>query len=174
MSTNRTKSNKILIVLLCLLTAIAIGVTIFTLIRHPKQPNNSDYAPQQVEPQAEEILDEKNQEKLEQSNGGGAVSLTYSTQVTLHLEGKNADLLFQNPIRSNQNMMLELVLDGKTIAKTGTLEPGYKIEHLSDVDMQKLSEGSYEGEFRVSYYHTDSGEKAIVNTVIPVQITVQK
>ena len=36
-----------------------------------------------------------------------------------------------------------------------------------------LTQGGYHGEFRVRCYDPGSGEKAVVNTVIPVDITVK-
>ena len=81
--------------------------------------------------------------------------------------------MFQNPARSNQDMKLEIVIDGKAIVASGKLEPGYKVDKLSGVDTDKLSAGTYEGKFVVSYYNAQSGEKAVVNTEIPVTITVK-
>lgn len=172
-STKNQETLKVLIIILVLITAAAVGTTIWALFFRNRVPEVSpDYAPQQVEANAERI-DDDDTLKLEQSDGGGAVSLTYSNKVTLTLSSKEAALMFQNPAKSNQDMKLELEIDGKVIAASGKLEPGYKISTLSDVDTDKLSEGTYEGKFVVSYYDTASGEKAILNTEIPIVITVK-
>lgn len=164
------KRTKIIIAVLCAITLLAVGVSIFALL-HKDKP--SDYAPQQIEQNAEPIKDEDSTEKLEQQSGGGAVSLTYSNQVTLSLSKKTVSLMFQNPTRSNQDMKVEIVIDGKTIAESGRLEPGFKVDTLSEVDTDKLSAGTYEGKFVVSFYDAESGEKAVVNTEIPITITVE-
>jgi hypothetical protein len=113
-------------------------------------------------------------DKMSSPQGGGAVSLTYSNTVTLSLSSKEADLVFQNPTKSNQDMVLELLIDGKVIAKSGRLPAGYGLKKLTGVDTEMLKEGTYNGKFTVLYYNTQSGEKAMVNTDIPVTITVQK
>lgn len=164
--------RMILIMLLCVITASAIGVSAWALwFRSAKPAAAPDYAPRQVESNAQPI-ESDDTSKLEQASGGGAVSLTYSKEVTLTLSAKEAALMFQNPSKSNQDMKLKIVIDDKTIAESGRLEPGYKVEKLSNVDTQKLSAGTYNGKFVVSYYDAESGEKAIVNTEIPITITV--
>ena len=65
-----------------------------------------------------------------------------------------------------------LIIDEKAIATSGRLPAGYKLDKLSNVDTAKLSAGTYEGKFRVLYYDTDTGEKAMINTEIPITITV--
>lgn len=168
------KKQRIIIISLSIISMAAIGVTIWALFFRDTKPKvNLDYAPQQIESNAEKA-DDDDKTKLEQPEGGGAVSLTYSNKVTLSLQSKQANLLFQNPSKSNQNMMLEIVIDHKTIVKSGRIDPGYKIEKLDGVDMNKLSKGSYEGKFVISYYEAKSGEKAMINTEIPITITVEE
>lgn len=165
--------KKTLIILLSVITVAAIGISIWAIwFREAEPVNNPDYAPQQIESNAEPIGSEDTTSKLEQTEGGGAVSLTYAKEVTLSLSSKEATLMFQNPSQSNQNMKLEIVIDSKTIVSSGRLDPGYKIDKLSNVDVELLTEGAYEGKFVVSYYDDESGEKAMLNTEIPVTITV--
>ncbi len=168
------KIRNRLILLLLLITLAAVGVTIWALFfRAPAQVLSPDYAPQQEEQHAETIPDDTG-EKLESPQGGGSVSLTYSREVSIDLSDKQAALLFANPGKSNQDMVLQLVIQDTLIVQSGTLKPGNQITTLdliSGVEKQ-LTPGTYEGQFQVSYYNPDSGEKAIVNTQIPVTVTV--
>ena len=71
-------------------------------------------------------------------------------------------------------MVLRLVIDDVVIFQTGRLIPGNKIH---EVDLLKgmekrLSAGGYDGKFVVLYYDRTSGELAMVNTEIPVTVTV--
>jgi hypothetical protein len=109
------------------------------------------------------------------SYGGGSVSLTYMREVTVDLSEKQAKLLFANPGKSNQDMVIQIIIQDVVICQSGTLTPGHQVKML---DLLKgteklLSAGVYEGKFNILYYHPESGEKAIVNTEIPVTITVQ-
>ena len=45
---------------------------------------------------------------------------------------------------------------------------------LLDSSEKKLTEGIYDGKFNILYYDQINGEKAIVNTEIPVTVTVEK
>lgn len=163
-----------LLLLLLLLLIVCIGVTIWALFfRDTKTVLAPDYAPQQTESNAEKIGDEKD-EKLEQPQGGGAVSLTYSRDVNISLSGNTASLLFGNPTKSNQDMVLQLIVQDTVLLQSGLLTPGNQVRTLDlfeDVN-QQLSPGGYEGKFVVLYYQPDSGEKAIVTTEIPVNIIV--
>lgn len=163
--------QKWIILILALITIAAVTVTLVVLLRPKETPPPPDYAPQQVEPNANPIGD--GGDKLSQPEGGGAVSLTYSNEAMLTLSSKTAQLMFQNPTRSNQDMVLELVVADKALVRSGRLPPGYKVEALSGVDVTGLSAGTYEGKFRILYYNVDSGEKAVVNTEIPITVTVK-
>jgi len=91
----------------------------------------------------------------------------------LDLSTKEAEIMFQNPSKSNQDMALQLVIDDKIIAQSEILPVGYKLSKLVNVDTDKLTAGVYEGKFIVLYYNAETAEKAIVNTEILVTITVR-
>lgn len=100
--------------------------------------------------------------------------MTYSREVSIDLSDEEATLLFANPGKSNQDIVLQIVIRGTVIAQSGTLKPGKQVTTLelrSDAP-EKLSAGVYEGSFNVLYYDPVTGEKAIVNTEIPIVITV--
>ncbi len=170
----KDKKRRLLLLLLLLLLLIAVGVTIWALFFRQAPALVPDYAPRQQEQHAEDIGD-SGEEKLTQSKGGGAVSLTYTTQVTISLADGQASLYFANPSRSNQDIVLQIVVQDVVLAQSGTISPGKQVTTLDLLEgaADQLSAGGYNGEFVVLYYQPDTHEKTIVNTQIPVNITVQ-
>lgn len=166
----------LLLLLLLLITVVAVAVSIWAVFFRGKAPVlTPDYAPKETEINAEPIGDE-NDAKLEHPEGGGAVSLTYAKLVNISISKKSADLLFANPTKSSQDMVLYLVIDDVVVLQSGRLTPGNKVTKLSLADgiEKRLAEGGYNGKFIVYYYDCTSGEKAMINTEIPVEVTVVK
>ena len=173
MSKNENKQNK-LILLLLLITLIAVGVTVWALFFRDSGPTLApDYAPQEMEQHAETIPNDSG-DKLDKPEGGGSVSLTYSNKVTVDLSDKMAALYFANPGKSNQDMVLQIAIQDTVILQSGTLKPGNQVKLLDLLEgaEEMLSPGGYEGKFVVLYYDPDSGEKAMVNTEIPITVNV--
>ncbi len=169
------KKEKKLILLLLAVTLAAVAVTVWALFfRAPAVVLAPDYAPQETEAHAETIGDDTG-EKMDQPQGGGSVSLTYSKDVTIDLSDKRAQLYFANPGKSNQDMVVQIVIQDTVLVQSGLLTPGNQVTQLdllSGADRQ-LAPGGYEGKFVVLYYDPVSSEKAILNTEIPLTITVQ-
>lgn len=175
---NTDKRKLILIVVLLLLLLVTISISVWALFFRDTAPQTPtlvpDYAPQQNEENAEPIEGDIDGEKLQQQQGGGAVSLTYSKEVTIDLSNRTAKLLFANPYKSNQNMMIQILIQDTVVLQSGLLKPGYQVTKLNLLESAKLSNGIYEGKFAVYYYHNDTGEKAMINTEIPITITVKE
>lgn len=172
-SHSKTRRNPVIAVLI-VITVAALCVTVWALfIRDRSTVLAPDYAPQEEERNAEAIPNDTG-EKMDNPEGGGSVSLTYSRDVSISLGDGTVSLLFANPGKSNQDMVLQLIVQDTVIVQSGTLKPGNQVTTLSLLDgvSRKLAAGTYEGNFNVLYYDTVSGEKAIVNTEIPVTITV--
>ena len=167
------KGYKIAIVILLVILIVLTVVMISVILR--KKPNTlaPDYAPQEVEQNAQQMSEEDN-EKLDQQDGGGAVSLSYSKDVSIKLDKSIASLYFANPNKSNQDMILQIFIQDSLAAQSGLMPPGYEINEMDLSKDISLSEGLYEGKFIVSYYQRDSGEKAMINTEIPLTIEVVK
>ena len=171
------KKNKI-IILLIVGMVICLSVTTWALFfRKPetKVVLTPDYAPMETEANQIPIEGDDN-EKLAAEDGGGAVRLTYSTTVTIDLSEKKVNLMFANPGKSTQDMILQLVVQDNVLAQSGRLTPGNQIAELdlTDIAVQKLTAGSYDGKFVVLFYNPDNDERAIINTEIPVTITVNE
>ena len=171
---NENKRKRLLILILLFITIIAVGVSIWAIwFRDTASVLAPDYAPQQIEENAEPIGDD-NDEKLSQPEGGGAVSLTYSKEVSISLADKTASLVFANPTKSNQDIVIQLMINDTVILQSGRLTPGNRVAALNLLDgaEKRLAAGGYNGKFVVLYYDRTSGEKAMVNTEIPVTVTV--
>lgn len=169
-----TKRQKILIGLLAAITAIAVAfAAVLMILEKGEEPFAPDYAPE-VEENAEAIPDDRG-ESADASGGGGKVSLTYSDQVTIDLQKGTASLMFANPGKSNKSVVLQIVIQDTVIAQSGTIMPGKQIAELSlhKGALNKIVSGGYYGKFAVYFYDLDSEEKAVVNTEIPVTITVK-
>lgn len=173
---NEKAKPNILIPVLLIITAAAVAVTLWALFFRDTQPLLApDYAPQQEERHAKTIANDTD-EKLEQPKDGGSVSLTYSREVSIDLSEEKASLIFANPRKSNQDMVLQILIQDEVILQSGTLKPGNQVTTLELLDgtAGQLVPGGYEGKFVVFYYDRTTGEKAVVNTEIPISITVSK
>lgn len=168
--------SKWLILLLLLITLIAVCVTVWALFfRGPSVTLAPDYAPVETEQNAESIPDDTG-EQVKSEQGGGSVSLSYSNEVTIDLSDKTASLYFANPGKSNQDMVIQIVIQDTVIVQSGTLTPGNQVTSLNLLDgaHKQLAAGGYDGKFVILYYNQETGEKAVVNTEIPISITVNE
>ena len=172
------KPNKttIIVAILALITVAAVCVTVWALFFRDssgQQVLAPDYAPQQQEQNAETIPNDTG-DKMETPEGGGAVSLTYSNEVTIDISDKAAALYFANPGKSNQDMVLQIAIQDTIILQSGTLSPCHQVSLLNLLEgaEEMLQPGGYEGKFIVLYYDQTSGEKSMVNTEIPITINV--
>lgn len=178
----KQRSMKFAILVLLLILVITIGVTVWALFFRDTAPVLApDYAPVEEEQNAEAIESEGDEEKMEAAEGGGAVSMSYQKGVTVSLSQQEAYLNFQNPSKSVNDMVLQLVIESgdeteTVIAQSGTIKPGKQVEKLEMMDgAARLSAGTYHGKFYIFYYDPDSGEKAIVNSSIEgIEINVQE
>ena len=145
-SKEQRKSKKIfiLILLLCLITVASTTVTVILLMNNAKQADNQNtYPPVSQDPGALPI-DEGNESQppLENPKGGGAVSLTYSKQASAPKGDGVASILFQNPAKSNQSIVIQLHITDKVLieklGRTGrTAADKAKIEEAEDYDSEK-------------------------------------
>lgn len=132
-----------------------------------------DYAPGVLDVNAVPMPDDGT--KLKAPKGGGSVSLSYSDKVAVDLKKKQVDIYFQNPSKSTQDIVLQVIVtQGKkeiVIAQSERISAGYALYKL-DLK-EKLKTGGYKGKFNIIFYDEKSGEKAIVNTNIPITIAVE-
>ena len=176
MKQNPYGKQRLLIFILLFITVAALCVTVWALFfQKPDIKLAPDYAPVKTEENARPIPGDTGKQNTAQP-GSGSVTLTYSTQVDIDLDGRNVALLFANPGKSNQDMVLQIVIRDTVLLQSGRLTPGNQVERLelTDEAAAMLSPGGYEGSFRIFYYDAQTGEKAIIHTEIPVSITVSQ
>ena len=168
----KKEKRKIILILLLILLLLLTGIVGFLFVRNR---NLDGFAPK-LDTFAEQM--EVSGEKMEVPEGGGAVSLTYSTDVTVILEEKKAEVLFENPSKSTKDAVLELAVCGqnegeeKEIARSELIPAGYRLSEMSVNQETELETGKYEGVLHVRYYDPQTKKQEVVDTKIPVTITV--
>ena len=174
------KTSLILVALLATVTVACVTAVIALLVNrnNPPPPDISpDYAPMDEEPNAETIP-HNTDDKMEQPEGGGAVSLIYTAAATVDLSEGKVSLLFGNPQKSNQDVVVQIVVKDQIILQSGRLTPGHRVTTLDlPKDAPLLGAGTYDEEnckFVVLYYDPVTGEKAILRTEIPITVTVKE
>lgn len=114
------------------------------------------------------------------SEGGGSVSMIYSLECNIDLTDSSIDILFKNPSKSNHDVALELYIEKNDervlIAQSGRIPAG---NMLRDMDLMPdtaiLTEGVYEGVYKVIYYNPQTGERALVESdITDVEVTVRQ
>ncbi len=174
----KNNKQKTAVALLLLITVAAVAITVWALFFRDgggKIVLSPDYAPMEEESFAEVIGDDDGS-KLTVPEGGGAVSLIYQKTATVDLSEGTVSLLFGNPAKSNQNVIVQLVIQENIIVQSGLIVPGNKVTKLDLLEGKEeiLKAGGYEGKLKVLYYDPVTGEKAMLNTEIPLDITVRE
>lgn len=168
----KEKRQKLLIILLIIGMIICIGITIWALFFRDTTPP-SDYPPQDVEVNQTPI-DNDNSEKIDSSDGGGAINVTYATTATLSLSDKTISFYYANPNASNQNVSILIKVDDLLVAKTDLVTPGHQVNKLQiekGVE-EKLQVGGYKAELTVRAYDPETNEKAMIDTKGEITLTV--
>lgn len=175
---NERKSKKSLIVILFLLLLIVALAAVCVWAIFFRGPSDSDilppdYAPMDTDSNATDIEGDTT-DKLDAPEGGGAVGLTYSDTVTVDLSDKTVTLMFQNPGRSLNNMVLQIVVQDTLLAQSDLLVPGKQILKmpLKEEAASKLKAGGYNGKFVVSIYNPETGEKNMIDAEVEITVNV--
>ena len=169
---NKRKKYRMCVMILLVILLLGIGVIVALCV---KKSRSDDFAPK-VDQAAEQM--ESSGEKLDEPKGGGAVSLTYSTVVTVSTEDRTVRILFENPSKSTKDTSLQLTVNGQSegeellIAESELIPAGYKLAQMNLKDKVDLDPGKYEGNLKVLYYDSENGEKEVVDTKIPVTLAV--
>jgi hypothetical protein len=117
-------------------------------------------------------LGDGQEEKLPQTEGGGAVNISFSTDIQVSLTDRMASLHYDNPSSSNQSMVVEVVVQDTVLMRSGYLDPGYGLESLPLEDGITLSQGDYNGSFLVFFYDQETRAQASPEVEIPVTVHV--
>lgn len=153
---NRKKRWLLLVLLLLLLLILLLGVLFCR-----KKPQATDTAPAP-------------ESSVSTPAGGGTVSLTYSDAAGIDLTAGQVTLLFANPEKSGWDASVCLVVGECETARSDLLAPGEQVTQLPLLDgaEKDMAAGSCSGTLKVSFYHPQTGAKAMLDAEIPVTVTV--
>ena len=173
---NITKTQLIAIITALTVTLTAAVVTIvwaLFLRDNTGTPITPDYPPQSTE-QNQKPLEGDDGEKMESPKGGGAINVTYKTDVTVDLSENEVTLLYANPQASNQNVAILIMVDDIVVAKSELITPGHGVDtlKLEKYAKERLAEGGYDGELVIRAYNPETNEKAMVDAKGKIKITV--
>ena len=160
--------------LLAIVAVASIGVTVgILLFKGGDDPIPPDYPPQGTEENQTPIGGNQG-DKLESPEGGGAINVTYSTNVTVDLSEDRVTLMYANPHASNQNVAISIMIGDLVIAKTDLINPGNKVETLPlDPEAKsKLQSGGYDAKLVIRAYDPETNEKSMVDTQGEIIVTV--
>ncbi len=115
------KRILILIITLCIITAASLTVSVVLLIRGGETSDgNIEYPAVSDDPAMEPASGDASDTPLENPEGGGAVSLTYSNKATAPGGDGTAAFMIQNPAKSNQGVVIQIhIADDELIKKIG-------------------------------------------------------
>lgn len=152
---NRKKRWLLLVLLLLLLLLLLLGVPFC----RKKPQTTTAPAPES---------------SVSTSAGGGTVSLTYSDAASIDLAAGQVTLLFANPEKSGWDATVCLVIGEREAARSDLLAPGEQVTQLALLDdaEKDMAAGSCSGTLKVSFYHPQTGAKAMLDAEIPVTVTV--
>ncbi len=169
------KRLAIIAAILALILFLAIIVSVWALFFRDRgsQTITPDYPPQGTE-ENQKPLEGGGDEKMESPDGGGAINVTYGTNVTVDLSENKVTLLYANPNASNQNVAILIMIGDLVVAKSDQITPGHGVDtlNLEAYAKKRLVIGGYNGELVIRAYDPETGEKAMVDTRGTITVTV--
>ena len=165
------RRSKTYLILATVVALLAICVAVWALFfRAPEAP-----ADPEISPVADEHLtptDDGDDEKMPQAEGGGAVNITYSNEVTISLADAAATVQITNPTRSNQSMLIQLMIQDVKVGQSGTIPPGNQLAVIPLNENITIEPGSYDGKFQLLFFDVKTNQQANLTTSIPVTIRI--
>lgn len=164
-----------LITILAVGMGVCMALTVWALFFQKAEAAvlSPDYAPSAVEANQTPVEDDSG-EPMKKEDGGGAVNLGFSKEVTIDLRSGKTTLYFLNGSTSAMDIVLQVVVQDEVLAQSDRLTPGNEVKTLNLLSgaEKKLAVGGYEGELAAYYYDRETGEKSNLSTVIPVKVWV--
>ena len=165
------RRSKTYLILATVVALLAICVAVWALFfRSPEAPTDPE-----ISPVADEHLtptDDGDDEKMPQAEGGGAVNITYSNEVTISLADATAAVQITNPTRSNQSMLIQLMIQDVKVGQSGTIPPGNQLAVIPLNENITIEPGSYDGKFQLLFFDVKTNQQANLTTSIPVTIRI--
>ena len=114
-------------------------------------------------------------EFMDAPEGGGAIGMIYSDEVSIDLSDMKATLLFANPNRSTHNVSIQLIVQDVVLAESGLLLPSHRITSLDVKDGIDIPEGVYEKDAKIviRFFDPNTNECTIINSEILITLTVR-
>lgn len=176
----RNITTIILLIVLILLLAVVAVLVLRLLADREREPTviEPDYSLVDPDDNADTIPGDDGTAPSV-NNGGGSMELIFGDQITVDLAAGKVALNYQNPKESTHAIVVQIIIErGEEqylVAESGGIKRGYAISELSlNADTAKiLAPGVYEGVMRLFAYDPETGERALVDMNIPVDITVQ-
>lgn len=179
-----TKKGSVMIVVSIIVSIVLIGGAVTTIILSTRDnsPGNGavlepDYEHVKPDDNAQTIPGETTGESEDVPQGGGSMNLVYSDQVVVDLTSKKLGLYYQNPSSSSHSIVVQIIIErGENqylVAESGGINPGYMLTELPLSESVQLTSGVYKGIMKLWFFDPDTGDRALVDTNIPVNITVK-
>lgn len=162
---------KTYLILATVVALLAICVAVWALFFRAPETT----ADPEISPVADEHLtptDDGDDEKMPQAEGGGAVNITYSNEVTISLADATAAVQITNPTRSNQSMLIQLMIQDVKVGQSGTIPPGNQLAVIPLNENITIEPGSYDGKFQLLFFDVKTNQQANLTTSIPVTIRI--
>jgi hypothetical protein len=146
-----------------------VGIMLFGDEEPP--PMTPDESYEQLDPGIEPFPEQPNQSEQQLPVGNRVASFVCEEQIRVDLAGEVVELMFANPSRSEQNVVIELWVRDVTVARSGRIEPGYRITSLPLLADHRLVQGIYAAQIKIYLYDPTGGEQTMQMSV-PVTLTV--
>ena len=179
---NALPKKKKIIIISSASAVLVTTITVVILLLLPKQSTGPikipgivpDYPAPPLEEDAEKVEDDEG--KMDAPEGGGAVGMIYSDEVSIDLSDKKVTLLFANPNRSTHNVSIQLIVQDVVLAESGLLLPSHRITSLDVKDGIDIPEGVYEKNAKIviRFYDPNTNECTIINSEILITLTVRE
>lgn len=173
----RKVASLILIIVLLLLLISSCCVSLWAIFFRDDVPTVApDYAPPVLEPNAEPTDEPEDTPKFESEEGGGKVTISYETDMTIDLSDGKVYWKYKHPKASNQDVMVQLIIQDRLIFKSGLIKAGNEIKVLDlNGEQVQMGVGNYTGRVELYYYHPETGERAVLSTDLTnITIKVQE
>lgn len=122
------------------------------------------------------IKEEDNEEKMDVSEGGGAVSLSYSNQVMIDKNNKDINIYLKNPNKSRESIKIELYIKDSNkdilIGESGLIPPGNSLKLIKLIN-EEVNKSEYDGYMKIKFYNEKNLKEEIVDSKINVEIEVK-
>lgn len=163
-------------------TVLVTAILCFTCMKWLMHSNGSssilipDIAPEQLEKYAE-LIDPstpEGQAETATSSDDHNASIFYSDEFFLFPEESFLHVLIADPASSQQDIVVQILVQDTLLARSDLLEPGYQMQRIDLLPgiLEKLSPGRYNAVLNVLYYDHTTKEKTDMNISIDASLIV--